>query len=108
MVATPRTLTRAELAREADVPPEQIDELVAANILHPDIDDRFEATDVSRVRLARALRGGGITADDIRWASDTNKLPLGRVAEMFAPPSQSDHTFGEFIASLGDRGGDLP
>ena len=27
---------------------------------------------------------------------------------MFAPPSQSDHTFGVVIASLGDRGGDLP
>jgi adenylate cyclase len=54
------------------------------------------------------LRGGGITADDIRWATDTNQLPLGRVAEMFAPPSHSEHTFGEFIASLGDRGGDLP
>lgn len=108
MGATSRLLTRSELAREADVPAEFVDELVAAGILYPDADRRFDATDVSRVRLARALHGGGITVDDIRWATDANQLPLGRVAEMFAPPSQSDHTFGEFIASLGDRGGDLP
>jgi adenylate cyclase len=108
MAVTPRTLTREQLAREADVPPDHVDELVAANIVQPDSDGRFDATDVSRVRLARALRGGGITADDIRWATDTNQLPLARVAEMFAPPSQSDHTFGELVASFRDRGRDLP
>ena len=45
MAGTPRSLTRAELARESDVPLEQVDELVAANVLRPDSEDRFEATD---------------------------------------------------------------
>ena len=102
-----RILTMAELAREADVDPEEVDELVAAGILRPD-DGRYTALDVPRVRLAHALREGGITPDDLRRAIQSRQLPIDRVAEMSAPPSRSDHTFGELMASLGERGDQLP
>jgi adenylate cyclase len=108
MTTEARILTKAELAREADVDPAEVDELVAAAILRPDPDDNFAALDVPRVRLAHALREGGITPDDLRWAIQSRQLPIDRVAEMSAPPSRSDHTFGELMASLGDRGDQLP
>ena len=108
MTPPPRILTRAELAREADVDAGEIDELVAAGILRPDPVGDFAAVDVPRIRLAHALREGGITPDDLRWATETKRLPIERVAEMSAPPGRSDHTFGEFVASLGGRGEQLP
>ena len=108
MTDMPRILSRSQLAREADVVVEEVDALVAAGVLRPDADGRFAAIDVSRVRLAHALREGGITPDDLRWAIETKQLPIDRVAEMSAPPSRSDHTFGELVASLGERGPQLP
>jgi adenylate cyclase len=94
--------------READVAAPEVDELVAARVIRPDDDGLFDALDVPRVRLAHALREGGITPDDLRWAIETRQLPLDRVAEMAAPPSRSDHTFGELVASFGVRGEQLP
>ena len=108
MVSETRYLTQAELAREADVEPAAIDELVAVGVLVKDPEGRFVAVDVSRVKLAHALREGGITPDDMLWAIETQRLPIDRVAEMFAPPSRSDHTFGELVALLGERGANLP
>ena len=108
MASETRYLTQAELAREADVEPAEIDELVAVGVLARDPEGRYVAVDVSRVRLAHALREGGITPDDMVWAIETQRLPIDRVAEMFAPPSRSDHTFGELVALLGDRGANLP
>lgn len=103
-----RILTKAELTREADVDAGEVDELVAAGILRPDPDGDFEAVDVPRVRLAHALREGGIMPDDLRWVIETKRLPIARVAEMSSPPSRSDHTFRELVAALGDRGQQLP
>ena len=60
-----------------------------------DPDGLFVALDVPRVRLAHALREGGITPDDMAWAIQTRQLPIDRVAEMWAPPGRSDHTFAE-------------
>jgi adenylate cyclase len=108
MADEPRILSDTELAHEADVALAEIVELVAAGILRPDADGHFNALDVSRVRLARALREGGITPDDLRWAIQTKLLPIDRVAEMDAPPSRSNHTFGELIDALGERGSQLP
>ena len=108
MTQTLRILTKTELAHEADVGPAEVDELVAAGILRPDPNGDFVAFDVPRCRLAHAMREGGITPDDLRWAIDTKRLPIDRVAEMSAPPSRSDHTFGELVAALGDRGQQLP
>ena len=88
--------------------PAAIDELVAVGVLVQDPEGRFVAVDVSRVKLAHALREGGITPDDMLWAIETQRLPIDRVAEMFAPPSRSDHTFGELVAQLGERGANLP
>ncbi len=108
MTSEPRFLTHADLAREADVQPAEIDELITAGVLVRDPEGRFEAVDISRVRRAHALREGGITPDDMLWAIETQRLPIDRVAEMFAPPSRSTCTFGELVASLGERGADLP
>jgi hypothetical protein len=108
VTAALRILTKGELAREADVDAAELDELVAAGILRPDPDGDFAALDVPRVRLAHALREGGITPDDLRWASETKRLPIDRVAEMSAPPGRSDHTFGELVASLDEQGDQLP
>src|SRR6185312_560026 len=63
-----RILTKTELAHEADVAIDEVDELVVAHILRPDADGCFDAVDVPRIRLAHALREGGITPDDLRWA----------------------------------------
>jgi adenylate cyclase len=103
-----RILTKDELAREADVVATEVDELVAAGILRPDPDGNLGAIDVPRVRLAHALREGGITPDDLRWAIETKGIPIDRGADMSAPPSRSDHTFGELVAALGERGQQLP
>ena len=108
MTPEPRFLTMGELVREADVNAGEVDDLVVAGILRPDAEGRFAALDVPRVRLAHALREGGITADDLRWAIQTRQLPIDRVAEMSAPPERSDHTFGELVAALGDHGLRLP
>ncbi|MFL5674932.1 MAG: MerR family transcriptional regulator [Chloroflexota bacterium] len=107
MTTPPRPLAAAELAHEAGVPIDEVEELAAAALLRADRDGHYSATDVYRLRLVRSLRDGGITVDDIGWASQTNQLPLDRVAEMFAPPSRSDHTFEELEKAVGERGGDL-
>ena len=107
MTDEPRILTRAELAREADVDPGEVDELVAAEVLRPQPGGQFAAVDVPRVRLAHALREGGITPDDLRWAIQTEQMPIDRVAEMTAPPARSDHTFGELVAAFREQGRDL-
>ena len=88
MTTGARILTKVELAREADVDATEVDELVVAGILRPDADGQFAALDVPRVRLAHALREGGITPDDLRWAIQSRQLPIDRVAEMSAPPSR--------------------
>lgn len=106
-MSDPRTLTRDDLAREADVDATEVDELVAAEVIRPRPDGLFEAVDVPRVRLAHALREGGITPDDLRWAIRTDHMPIDRVAEMTAPPSRSDHTFGELADRFSERGRDL-
>jgi len=107
MADSARVLTQLDLAREADVPPPYVDELVAARILRPD-GSGFGAADISRVRLARALLDDGITTDDLRWAIETMGLPIDQVADTFTLPSRSDHTFGELMAALGPRGEQLP
>src|SRR3954447_14882340 len=102
-----RSLTRAELEREADVPTEHVHELVEAGILRPAAPGAFAVADISRVRLARALLDGRGSADDLRWAIEAMGLPIGEVADTFTPPSRSDHTFGELMAELG-AGGETP
>ena len=82
MASEARYLTQAELAREADVEPAEIDELVAVGVLGRDAEGRFVAVDVARVRLAHALREGGITPEDMLWAIETERLPIDRVAEI--------------------------
>jgi adenylate cyclase len=108
MADTARSLSSEDLAHEADVPPPYVADLVAARVLHPRADGSFAAADVSRVRLARALLEGGVTTDDLRWAIETMGLPIDQVADMFKAPSRSDHTFGELVRTLGDRGEHLP
>ncbi len=103
-----RTLTKAELAREADVDAREVDDLVTAEVLRPRPDGLFEAIDVPRLRLAHALREGGITPDDLHWAIQDGNMPIDRVAEMSGPPGPTDHTFGELAGKFREQGRDLP
>ena len=108
MASETRYLTQAELAREADVEPAEIDELVAVGVLvrDPEADSSPSTCRGSGwpMRCARAASRPTTCC----WAIETQRLPIDRVAEMFAPPSRSDHTFGELVACSAIAGRTLP
>jgi adenylate cyclase len=99
-----RLLTREELALEAGVAPEFVDELVASGTITRDPDGRHPADDVRSVRLTWALRQGGIGSDDLQWAIDAGLLQVDEVSRTWPAPGPASQTFGSFTASLGDRG----
>jgi adenylate cyclase len=105
---SPERISSAELADEASVPYEYVERLVAAGVLHPDDEGRHRREDVLQIRLLQALSEAGVGFDDVVWAVHEQGLPVDRVAEMWTLDEPSGRTFGEFVASLGDRGELLP
>jgi adenylate cyclase len=104
----PRLLTADQLAIEAGSTPEYVDELTAAGMLEREVDGRHRAGDVRLVRLALALRGGGIETDDLVWAIESSHLPLAAVAPTWPTPGPANETFEAFASSLGALGERLP
>jgi adenylate cyclase len=105
---TQRHLTPDELALEAGVARQYVDELAAAGAIERDRDGNHHADDVRRVRLAWALRQGGIGGDDLLWAMATGLLPLDQVSRTWPTPGPMSSTFRSFTSSLGERGSLLP
>jgi len=103
-----RLLTPDELSAEAGATPEYVEELRAGGVLEWDADGRHSADDVRLVRLALALKGGGIDTDDLTWAIRARHLPLDAIALTWPAPGPANETFEAFAASLGERGALLP
>jgi adenylate cyclase len=103
-----RRLTRDDLALQARVPPEYVDELVAAGVIAGSDDGSHSPDAIREVRLAWALRQGGIASDDLLWAIGIGLLPLEHVARTWPTPGPVGQTFASFAASLGERGRHLP
>jgi len=106
--AAARLLTPDELALEAGVAPDYVDQLTAAGAIERDERGNHHADDVRRVRLAWALEQGGIGSDDLMWAITSGLLPIDQIPHMWSTPAPMSQTFGAFAASLGDRGDLLP
>ena len=106
--ASPRTLSTAELAREAGVTPEHVQRLLHAGAIEADPDGTHEVASIARVRLAMALADGGVDLDDLMEVIRSGAGPLDWVARLwsFAPPS--GRTFEEFALTLGDHAVLLP
>jgi adenylate cyclase len=95
------------LAAEAGVAPEYVRELVAAGALHPNPDGGHDPDDIPRVRLAAALANAGIDTRALMWAIEKDILQLDRIAGLWRVAAPGGRPYGEFAASLGERGRDL-
>ncbi len=103
-----RRLTAAQLAVEARVTPEYVAELVNAGAIRPDGDGSHDPVDVATIRFAVALGAGGIDVDDLMWVIQSGGHPLHRIGQMWNAPESTGRTTADFVASLGERGADLP
>jgi adenylate cyclase len=106
----PRSLSAAELAREADVSSDLVEWLGRIGVITPSERGTFRFADVFRVKLVTALVDGGFTSDQVEWAVSEGHLNLDRVDEyqVVEPGPRSERTFTEFMATAGPRGSLLP
>jgi adenylate cyclase len=97
-------LTLDELAREADISPQDIERLIAIGAVRPDAAGAFERKDIRRARLARAFVDAGFGFERVARAVEAGIVDFGFVDRLFLPPApRSRRTYAEFEASLGSR-----
>jgi adenylate cyclase len=106
--ADSRGLTIGQVAEQAGVTAEAVNELIEVGALHPDASGLLATADVPRVRLAAALAEGGIDAKNLMWAIRRGFLNLEQFAFLWTLAEPSGRTFAEFQASLGAAGEHLP
>jgi adenylate cyclase len=106
----PRSLSAAELAREADVSSDLVEWLGRIGVITPSERGTFRFADVFRVKLVTALLDGGFTSEQVEWAVSEGHLNLDRVDEyqVVEPGPRSERTFTEFMSTAGPRAPLLP
>lgn len=93
------------LAAEADSSVERIERLEAIGAIRPGPDGLFSRGDVIRSRLLAAYEAGGVSLDHIALGIRERAITLEFVDLFYPDPSPlTGRTFGEFAATLGDRG----
>src|SRR4051794_3597220 len=88
-----RTLTLAELAREAETTPEYVQRLVASGAITAKPDGSHVLENVPRVRLAVALAASGIDLDDLMAVTRSGAFELDWVARLWTVAAPSTRTF---------------
>lgn len=102
---TATRLTRDELAAEADISPERVDDLVRIGVLQPEPDGSFDPADVVRARIVDAYEGAGIGLDLIGLAIERRWTTFERTEDLYPDAGRtSNRSVAEFRASLGDHG----
>lgn len=103
--ASERTLSTAELAREAGVTPERVQGLLDEGAIVASPDGTHDVVSIARVRLAVALTDGGIDLGDLMRVIRSGAVNLDWVAGLWTVAQPTGRTFGEFAGTLGDRAG---
>jgi adenylate cyclase len=102
-------LSREELAVEAGIAPERVDDLVRIGVIRPAPGGAFSTADVARVRIVTAYEAAGIGLDLIGHALERRWTSFERTDELYPDAGRrSSRTVADFRASLGDRGRQLP
>lgn len=95
----------AELASEAETTPEWIGRLVEIGAIVPAADGTFSRGDVIRARVVAAYEAEGFSLDQMEIALRENAIALGSIPLFYPDPSpRTGRTYGEFVATLGERG----
>src|SRR5262249_39428105 len=103
-IAHPR-LEVAELAAEAETTPELVQRMVEIGALTPDAAGTFERGDVIRARVVLAFEAEGFSLDQMATAIREDAIDVRSTPLFYPDPSpRTGRTYGEFIATLGDRG----
>jgi adenylate cyclase len=103
-----RTLTRAELASEADVDPLLVDELIRMGALRPADDGSFSSGDIVRVQTVKSGIDAGISLENLERTLAERLQTLDYIDQFYLDPApRADRTYADFRASLGDAAADL-
>jgi adenylate cyclase len=103
-IAHPR-LQLAELASEAETTTERIRRMVEIGALTAGEDGTFERGDVIRARVVSAFEAEGFSLEQMEIALRENAIDLRSTPLFYPDPSpRTGRTYGEFIATLGERG----
>jgi adenylate cyclase len=95
-------ITLMELVDRAGIDPTLAERLIALAILVPDAGDRFDDTDVYRVRLVEACERAGISAEAIASAIDDGQLSLAFLDRpQYRWAGFQTETYGELAERLG-------
>jgi len=95
-------LSRDELTRRAGEHDLDVDALVDAGILRPDVDGRFQPGDLHRLRIVAAFERSGVPLDAIVAAMRTGTMSLTYYDELHPEPGEpSERTYAALQAELG-------
>ena len=98
-------LSRAELAVEAGIAPERVDDLVRVGVIQPGPDGDFSTPDVARARLIDAYAAAGIGLDLIGHALERRWITFERIEDLYPDTGRkARRTVSEFRESLGEGG----
>ena len=104
-----RTLTASEFAREADVDPSLIDELLRIGALRSADDGSFSSGDIVRVQTVKSGIDAGISLENLERTLAERLQTLDYIDQFYLEPApRSDRTYAEFAASLGGSAAHLP
>jgi adenylate cyclase len=94
----------AELARST---PEHVQSLTRLGLLQP-IDGDYAPGDIHRIRLIDAFAAAGVPAEALARASAQGTITLAYYDQLHqVPGAPSARTYGQVLADLGSRAGDL-
>ncbi|HYK96255.1 MAG TPA: adenylate/guanylate cyclase domain-containing protein [Candidatus Dormibacteraeota bacterium] len=94
-----------ELAGEAETTLERVARLVEIGAIRPAADGTFDRGDVIRARVVSAFEAEGFSLDQMETALREHAIDLRSTPLFYPDPSpRTGRTYGEFVATLGDRG----
>jgi adenylate cyclase len=100
-------LNAESLAGLARSTPERVRVLTKLGLLDPD-DGRYAPGDVHRIRLIDAFAAAGVPAEALARASAQGAITLAYYDQLHQDPgTPSAQTYGQLLADLGERAGDL-
>jgi adenylate cyclase len=100
-------LSAVALAELAWCSPQRVRELTQLGLLNP-VDGRYARGDVHRIRLVESFEDAGVPPEALARASRGGTITLDYYHQLHQEPgTPSRRTYGELVAELGDRAGDL-
>jgi adenylate cyclase len=100
-------LSADSLAALARSTREQVESLTELGLLDPD-PDGYVSGDVHRIRLVEAFAAAGVPTEALARANAQGTISLAYYDQLHQTPGRpSTRTYGDMLAGLGDRAGDL-